>query len=279
MTSIFMWASGATEKMWHDSHQASQAQRKDAGLTYLEDLSSYSRRVRTYAKGTRDDNLFKFVFVRNPFDRLVSAYISKFVGNSRHQKHKKFDNEFGFRIKTRDFPRSAGHGPQFVVAGGHREGQLLTFENLIHAIHAKWRKGKLPNSHFAPQTSVCGFHDVKYDYVGVLGATFRTDMDCTFCRTLGWCKREPEEAFFKDQTTRGASDDPTKFALFSEGALAMAEEMLRADVEALGLTWQASKASQRQTELARSGHLAALSNTTGYRSNKSPLWMPSPDEA
>jgi hypothetical protein len=106
-----MWANGAPEKMWRDSHFTSSAQRKKSGLTYLEDLPSHSPRVRKYAKGTSADKLFKFVFVRNPFDRLVSAYISKFVGMSRHLKHKKYDYEFDLTIKTRDFPRSGGNTP------------------------------------------------------------------------------------------------------------------------------------------------------------------------
>eukprot|EP00959_Pyramimonas_sp_CCMP1952_P108785 2274756-Pyramimonas_sp.AAC.1 len=46
------------------------------------------------------DDMFKFVFVRNPFDRLVSAYISKFIGRSRHDKNRRhyYDFEFDFKI-------------------------------------------------------------------------------------------------------------------------------------------------------------------------------------
>eukprot|EP00976_Prorocentrum_cordatum_P049856 1005985-Prorocentrum_minimum.AAC.1 len=289
MTSIFLWADGQPEEVWRDSHSTSKPKRKKVGLFYLENylangffafIRSDRARLWHYMRG--GDDMFKFVFVRNPFDRLVSAYISKFIGRSRHDKNRRhyYDFEFDFKIKTREYPESEGRSIQFIVAEGHLKGQLWTFENMIHTIHSKWKHGRLPNSHFAPQTDVCDFREVKYDYVGVLGGpTYRHDMDCTFCRTLGWCNRSQDEEMFHKQTTRGLSGDPGKFALFSTQALEQMHEVFKADIKAFGkfASWEQSQAYKRQVAMARSGQLAPLRNTTAYQSNVSPFWTLPPE--
>ena len=64
--------------------------------------------------------------------------------------------------------------------------------------------------------------------MGVLSAeTYRRDMDCTFCRKLGWCDRAEDERFFVDHTDQ-AAQDLTEFALFSLQALKQVRRTTRA---------------------------------------------------
>ena len=48
---------------------------------------------------------------------------------------------------------------QFYVA--NHPSKLWTFETMIDTIYSMWKRGTLPNPHFAPQTLVCGFHHVR----------------------------------------------------------------------------------------------------------------------
>jgi chondroitin 4-sulfotransferase 11 len=122
-----------------------------------------------------NDILFKFVFLRHPFERLVSAFYDKFVEDpdplfvksvvhhepvdAEHLRwtFKKFEKEKKFKIKIQDviaFPRFV----KFVL-------YELEQKKISHGTY-----------HWIPYTEFCGICKINYDFIGKL-ETLQNDLD------------------------------------------------------------------------------------------------------
>ena len=100
----------------------------------------------------RLDNYFKFVFVRHPLDRLLSAYNSKF--NTTKPFKKNYLRSYGPLIMEKFSSRNVTGIPDYI-----------TFEEFLRYIAGS--KEKL-NRHWAPYFELCTFCDPKwrYDFIG-----------------------------------------------------------------------------------------------------------------
>lgn len=86
------------------------------------------------------DDYLTFSFVRNPYTRILSAYLDKIVGQSGKVNH--IQKEMGIN--------PAVHTPSF-----EEFLDLLSNQNTVDI-----------NPHFAPQTFLLGYRSVRYDFIG-----------------------------------------------------------------------------------------------------------------
>ncbi|CAI5980672.1 unnamed protein product [Closterium sp. NIES-64] len=131
---------------------------------------------------TRRD-LVRFVFVRNPFSRLVSAYMDKVVQGEGIGMRIRigWTMRFFFRLATvsrqthRPFALSdLAHPSRLTPAlspwGALRLmlGAVVSFKEFARLVEEARRMDDLVamDNHLAPQTSVCGLNHIKYDVVG-----------------------------------------------------------------------------------------------------------------
>lgn len=90
---------------------------------------------------------FKFVFVREPFERLLSAYLDKF-----HSGDPAFHNNFGRKIIRRYRPR------------GNPEEKNVTFDEFLNYVinigNGYW------NEHWQTYDKLCHPCGIQYDFIG-----------------------------------------------------------------------------------------------------------------
>ena len=112
------------------------------GFTFLADLPPIAaeRKLSSY---------FKFMFVREPLDRLVSAYDNKFVLNNTY-----FHQRYGQQIVRAHRKR----------AGRHPKGDDVTLDEFFQ--HLASTKTEEMNEHWMPYYELCQPCAVSYDFVG-----------------------------------------------------------------------------------------------------------------
>lgn len=98
-----------------------------------------------------DTSLYRFVVVRNPFARLVSAYQNKVAAPWPDQRYDFWNihlrRECPSLIESRTIPET---------------GPLLSLEDFLHCLNAP--DTILPsNEHWRPQTELCGLDNIKYN--------------------------------------------------------------------------------------------------------------------
>ena len=146
-------------------NRADFARRKNRkkGVHELFNYSKYSLRARNIDELARvnNTNIFKFMFVRHPFERLASAYNDKFVKSrvwDTYSKKLEIKNyqEMYMGIKSKD-PCLAKPSVQF------------TFSCFVDYVLAE-----VKNIHWWPYTELCRVCCVQYDLIGHL-EDFRDD--------------------------------------------------------------------------------------------------------
>lgn len=176
MTSIKLWVLLVAEG------------RSDPRVSYeevserLRARASFRKLSRGEVRSTlRDPSFFKFVFVRNPWSRLVSAYIDKFLPVRRQAR------EVIAAIRARERPRGTSRigRPSWIAAltrtsrGGQEEEDDcragITFRQFIEYLGSR-DPGSL-NRHWRPQHLFLGRHE--FDFVGKLE---RLDEDFGYVR-------------------------------------------------------------------------------------------------
>lgn len=119
------------------------------GLRYLNTypLEDIRSRMNTY---------FKFMFVRHPLERLLSAYIEKFTIYNKWTQH--FQRKYGRKI-VRLFRKNPTNE---ALARGHD----VTFAEFAKYVSRRSLSGKALNPHWASYFDLCHPCSIKYDFVG-----------------------------------------------------------------------------------------------------------------
>jgi hypothetical protein len=135
-------ASGNTD--WLDTELAHD--RKRSGLRYLDANVGSDLDILT------SQDVKKYAMVRNPYTRILSAYLNKFQGRKGQallDEGSYFDN-------------------LFLELDGWRKGQQL--QELTFGVFLRWlrdsRSTHVNNEHFAPQAELLRIDEVSYDFIG-----------------------------------------------------------------------------------------------------------------
>ena len=123
--------------------------RRQLGLHYL---SHYSQKERDY----RLHNYFKYMIVRNPFDRLYSSYKYMHVKKDYSPKHM---NQWINQYKRNSTNLRSSTAKWLEPA--------VTFEEFLTYLAREYASGK-PGSwdqHWATYSNICDYCHIDYDYI------------------------------------------------------------------------------------------------------------------
>lgn len=128
-------------------HQTTQRKMKHLGQYPLEERKNI---LKTYTK---------FMFVREPFERLLSAYRNCFLGTKFKRNHYWWRN---LRYRIREV---------LVENGGLRinlNADNTTFEEFLTYLVLKWTRNSSSefNAHWRPQSNLCHPCHIQYDFIG-----------------------------------------------------------------------------------------------------------------
>ena len=116
--------------------------------------------------------LYKFVFMRHPFERLVSAFHDKFVTIQQINLMQPFIEYY--------LNRNGIKRPSDLSKSTLTKFVNVTFENFVHfVLHENSLNSKIspPSWHWWPFSDVCKVCEIEYDYLGKL-ETFHKDVAC-----------------------------------------------------------------------------------------------------
>lgn len=116
--------------------------------------------------------LYKFVFIRHPFERLVSAFHDKFVTIQQMNLMQPFINYHLNRTGIKrpvDLSKSTLH--KFVNVTFNSFVDFVLYENSLES------KISPPSWHWWPSSDLCKVCEMEYDYLGTL-ETFHKDVSC-----------------------------------------------------------------------------------------------------
>lgn len=160
--------------------------------TYLENIGL--RYLNRYSQENIKDKLkhyFKFVIVRNPMERILSAFRDKFEKQNDFAKH--FQRKYGRRI-IREFRMNA-------TAKSLQYGNDVKFSEFIkYLIYLAETKSHF-NPHWRPYTQLCYPCHIGYDYIAKF-ETLQQDLRY-FLATFGndLCKQNESHLSSKASTT------------------------------------------------------------------------------
>mmetsp|Transcript_7447 Transcript_7447/g.13461 ORF Transcript_7447/g.13461 Transcript_7447/m.13461 type:complete len:343 (-) Transcript_7447:1139-2167(-) len=123
-----------------------------SGLRYLSDYSPVDVESILFGdEELKQPPFFKFTFVRDPYTRLLSAYLDKFLNkDTSSEEYRLFVAQIYSWKYVRNKDLSSEPKPSF----------RAFIDELL-----KQNPSKM-NLHWMPQTMVCGFGDLPYDFVG-----------------------------------------------------------------------------------------------------------------
>ncbi|XP_045160633.1 carbohydrate sulfotransferase 14-like [Mercenaria mercenaria] len=133
-----------------------------------------------YLKQTDNDkveemiqNFKKFIVVRNPLVRLLSAYLNKFQQHPLDEERRKFYERIPkFYSKYPQLKRSFWKTLDF-------RSKSLTFEDFLAYWTDSFEMNSYLNEHFVPYFLLCNPCDITYDYIAKL-ETLYSDVDFIF---------------------------------------------------------------------------------------------------
>uniref|UniRef100_A0A3B4BIG4 Carbohydrate sulfotransferase n=1 Tax=Periophthalmus magnuspinnatus TaxID=409849 RepID=A0A3B4BIG4_9GOBI len=126
-------------------------------------LSSYSPLEVTH----RLDSYFKFLIVRDPFERLISAFKDKFVLNPRFEPWYKLDIAPAIIRKYRRFHSDRGHqGPEEERGTGLRFDDYVRYLGDAEGRHRLDRQFGAHIIHWLSYVELCAPCDITYDVIG-----------------------------------------------------------------------------------------------------------------
>ncbi|CAI5469544.1 unnamed protein product [Closterium sp. Yama58-4] len=107
--------------------------------------------------------MFRFTFVRNPFTRALSAYLSKLAYTSSITASRRGSTQSPRQLWAKAFFRHVWQQYEEVRAP---EG-LVTFRAFLRLVEALMQGHRSTmNRHLSPQVDICNLNGIKYDYVG-----------------------------------------------------------------------------------------------------------------
>ena len=112
----------------------------------------------------RMDKYYKFMFVRHPLERLLSAYRDKFTIQNKWTEH--FQHKYGRRII-----RSLRKDPSKESLA---EGNDVTFSEFVKYVSKKAMSSRASNPHWTSYYDLCHPCSIKYDFIGKFD-TFTVD--------------------------------------------------------------------------------------------------------
>ena len=104
----------------------------------------------------RMDSYFKFMFVRHPLERLLSAYRDKFIPHNKWTEH--FQLKYGRRIV-----KTHRRNPTIESL---QEGHDVTFPEFVRYVISSQFAGKTTNPHWSSFYDLCHPCSIKYDFIG-----------------------------------------------------------------------------------------------------------------
>ena len=116
--------------------------------------------------------LFKFIFLRHPFERLVSAFHDKFVTIKQLNIMEPFVNFY--------LTREAIQRPIYLTKQWLNKNINVTFKIFVDFVlqeSAFQTKIRRPSWHWWPFSDLCKVCDIAYDYIGEL-ESLQEDIDC-----------------------------------------------------------------------------------------------------
>ncbi|XP_036447443.1 carbohydrate sulfotransferase 11 [Colossoma macropomum] len=158
----------------------------------LRSLSEYTKaeinlRLRTY---------LKFVFVREPFERLVSAYRNKFTRNYNVAFHKRYGTKIIRRHRVNPQPEA------------QEKGNDVTFEEFVYyLVDPRTQKEEPFNEHWERVHSLCHPCLIHYDVVGKYETL---EQDSQYLLKLAGADQEVQFPVFS-KSTRTTGDMAAKF--------------------------------------------------------------------
>ncbi|CAI5945437.1 unnamed protein product [Closterium sp. NIES-65] len=107
--------------------------------------------------------MFRFTFVRNPFTRALSAYLSKLAYTSSITASRRGSTQSPRQLWAKAFFRHVWQQYEEVRAP---EG-LVTYRAFLRLVGALMQDHRATmNRHLSPQVDICNLNGIKYDYVG-----------------------------------------------------------------------------------------------------------------
>ncbi|XP_067668304.1 carbohydrate sulfotransferase 9-like [Haliotis asinina] len=145
---------------------------------------------------------FRFVFSREPYGRLFSAYMNKCFGVEKH-----YWMTVGREIKQRSPNQSLRS-----KACGHD----VTFAEFVkYVINESNNNNTMMDEHFAPQNTLCGLCNIPYDVIGTM-ETF-TDDTQYILRKMGFYGRDFHFKNFEEEITGDfIADEITRTYIFRD---------------------------------------------------------------
>lgn len=160
----------------------------------------------------------RFCFVRNPYDRLLSAYKSK-IGNTRDSQYSWLQDAIRGRFNYTD--------------GDGRHVVTVTFADLVHflsdcggKVRYEFKPDAIYDGHFNTQTQILMQDLINYDFIGRF-ENFANDFKAVLTR-IG----APEETIALASEKRNVSARVPLDAVYSRDLAALTYELYRDDFEA-----------------------------------------------
>ena len=167
----------------------------------------------------RLNNYYKFLVVRDPLERLVSAYLDKF-GN----KDEEFLTIYG---KRANIMRSTGR-----MTHNSPLNSSVSFSNLVDIIIEQNHYGLLLNQHWDTYENLCETCKIKYDYVAKF-ETYRSDFQHLLKRICHGSKCDTY-ATEKNEAKTAFNDINNFYAQLSANQLAAIREIYHRDMNTFG---------------------------------------------
>jgi hypothetical protein len=153
-----------------------------------------------------DDQFFKFSFVRNPYTRILSAYLDKVQGGKPESQEIVVEAE---RLGLIDEQRS------------------VSFVSFLKCLEAMCQRNQYLDKHWRPQTFQLFGEEIKYDRIGRV-ESFTEDLQ-SIAKSLGMTLGETKRVFGHETK---ASDQAAEY--YTDEARSIVASVFKSDFEEFG---------------------------------------------